>query len=133
VFNSHFVIPDLGPIGANGLANPNDFLHPVAAYEDKHFPNGGYQVINKYCGKVFCARLDYSPFDVVAWHGNYAPYKYDLRKFCTMNTVSYDHAVSYTFTLYSTVMHCTLVIITTGSIDFHCVDMSHTGTWYSRL
>jgi homogentisate 1,2-dioxygenase len=88
VFGGHFVIPDLGPIGANGLANPRDFLTPVAAYEDRSV---AYTVINKFGGRLFSSRLNHSPFDVVAWHGNYAPYKYDLSKFNTMNSVSFDH------------------------------------------
>lgn len=88
VFSGHFVIPDLGPIGANGLANPRDFLTPVAAYEDIE---GEHVVINKFGGKLFQCTLGHSPFDVVAWHGNYAPYKYDLKLFCCMNSVTYDH------------------------------------------
>jgi len=99
VFNGHFIIPDLGPIGANGLANPNDFMFPEAWFEDVEFPNGGYSYYDKYAGQLFCAPMDYSPFDVVAWHGNYAPFKYDLRKFNTMNTVSYDHADPSIFTV----------------------------------
>jgi homogentisate 1,2-dioxygenase len=105
VFNGHFSIPDLGPIGANGLANPNDFLVPEAFYENLDFPDGGYSIYNKFCGKVFCATQNYSPFNCVAWHGNYAPYKYDLRKFCTMNTVSYDHAVRYQYLPHTSTRH----------------------------
>mmetsp|Transcript_17303 Transcript_17303/g.18044 ORF Transcript_17303/g.18044 Transcript_17303/m.18044 type:complete len:436 (+) Transcript_17303:145-1452(+) len=88
VFSGHFVIPDLGPIGANGLANPRDFLTPVAAYEDL---DTEHILINKFGGKLFQSTLNHSPFDVVAWHGNYAPYKYDLKLFCCMNSVTYDH------------------------------------------
>lgn len=88
VYNRHFILPDLGPIGANGLANPQDFEHPVAAYEDRECE---YTVVNKFGGRVFSARMAFSPFNVVAWHGNYVPYKYDLSKFCTMNSVSFDH------------------------------------------
>lgn len=90
VFSGHFVIPDLGPIGANGLANPRDFLTPVAAYEDLET---AHTVVNKFGGKLFQSLLNHSPFDVVAWHGNYAPYKYDLKLFCCMNSVTYDHPV----------------------------------------
>lgn len=93
VFNGHFILPDLGPIGANGLANPNDFLTPVAWFEDTNYPDFSYKLVNKFGGKFFEAAMDHSPFDVVGWHGNYAPYKYDLRKFCCMNTVTYDHPV----------------------------------------
>jgi homogentisate 1,2-dioxygenase len=91
IFKGHFELPNLGPIGANGLANPRDFLHPVASYEDVDCPDRDYQVINKFCGELFSSTTDHSPFDVVAWHGNYAPYKYDLRNFNTMNSVSFDH------------------------------------------
>ncbi|CAI5723360.1 unnamed protein product [Hyaloperonospora brassicae] len=88
VYNRHFILPDLGPIGANGLANPRDFEHPSAAYEDRDCE---YMVINKFGGQLFSARMTHSPFNVVAWHGNYVPYKYNLDKFCTMNSVSFDH------------------------------------------
>lgn len=72
IYNGHFALPDLGPIGANGLANPRDFLTPVAAYEDREVD---YVVVNKFGGALFSALMSHSPFDVVAWHGNYAPYK----------------------------------------------------------
>ncbi|RYY36632.1 homogentisate 1,2-dioxygenase [archaeon] len=88
VFGGHFQLPDLGPIGANGLANARDFLFPVAAYEDVDVD---FVVYNKYGGKLFKSVVHHSPFNVVAWHGTYAPYKYDLEKFNTMNSVSYDH------------------------------------------
>lgn len=92
VFGQHFILPDLGPIGANGLANPRDFLTPVAWYEDRTVDN--YEIISKYQGKLFVCEQDHSPFDVVAWHGNYVPYKYDLANFMVINTVSFDHCVS---------------------------------------
>lgn len=79
-------------LGANGLANPRDFLTPKACYEDAN--NEEWQIVTKFLGKLFVARQTHSPFDVVAWHGNYAPYKYDLAKFCVINSVSYDHIVS---------------------------------------
>ncbi|KAJ7400385.1 homogentisate 1,2-dioxygenase [Pitangus sulphuratus] len=91
VYGAHFELPDLGPIGANGLANPRDFLVPVAWYEDRQVP-GGYTVISKYQGKLFAAQQDFSPFNVVAWHGNYTPYKYHLEKFMVINAVAFDHA-----------------------------------------
>jgi homogentisate 1,2-dioxygenase len=90
VYNRHFILPDLGPIGSNGLANPRDFEHPSAWYEDR---DCNYTMVNKFGGKLFTATMKYSPFNVVAWHGNYVPYKYNLDKFCTMNSVSYDHPV----------------------------------------
>jgi len=88
VFGGHFELPDLGPIGANGLANSRDFKTPVAWYEDLE---GEYTIVNKYCGTLFTASQGHSPFDVVGWHGNYAPYKYNLDDFCCMNSVTFDH------------------------------------------
>lgn len=96
VFDNHFVLPNLGPIGANGLANPRDFLTPTAWFEDVDVP---YMVISKYQGKLFSSEQDHSPFDVVAWHGNYAPYKYNLSDFMTFNSVSFDHADPSIFTV----------------------------------
>ena len=78
----------LGPIGANGLANPRDFLAPAAAYEDRE---GEFQIMAKFLGRLWAAAIDHSPLDVVAWHGNYAPYKYDLARFNCINTVRFDH------------------------------------------
>ncbi|KAH6919871.1 hypothetical protein HPB50_029141 [Hyalomma asiaticum] len=92
VFDNHFVLPNLGPIGANGLANPRDFKTPTAWYEDRDVND--FTIISKYQGHLFQASQNHSPFDVVAWHGNYVPYKYDLAKFNTINTVSFDHSVS---------------------------------------
>lgn len=83
-----FRLPELGPLGANGLAAARDFLTPVAAYEDRDAP---YELIQKFGGKLWTTTLPHSPFDVVAWHGNLAPCKYDLRRFNTMGTVSFDH------------------------------------------
>lgn len=77
--------------GANGLANPRDFLAPTAWFEDREVH--GYTVAAKYQGHVFEAKQGHSPFDVVAWHGNYVPYKYDLAKFMVINAVAFDHAV----------------------------------------
>jgi homogentisate 1,2-dioxygenase len=81
-------LPDLGPIGANGLANPRDFLTPHAAFEDI---SGEFQVISKFGGRLWESIHDHSPLNVVAWHGNYAPYKYDLNHFNCINSVSFDH------------------------------------------
>jgi homogentisate 1,2-dioxygenase len=91
-----FRLPPLGPIGANGLANPRDFLSPCARYEDKQ---GNYQLVVKFQGGLWTAELDHSPLDVVGWHGNYAPYKYDLSKFQVVNTVSFDHCDPSIFTV----------------------------------
>uniref|UniRef100_A0AAX7UW05 Homogentisate 1,2-dioxygenase n=1 Tax=Astatotilapia calliptera TaxID=8154 RepID=A0AAX7UW05_ASTCA len=98
VYGAHFELPDLGPIGANGLANPRDFLCPVAWYEDRKVPTG-YTVINKYQGKLFACQQDFSPFNVVAWHGNYTPYKYNLKNFMVINCVAFDHADPSIFTV----------------------------------
>jgi len=87
-YGALFKLPDLGVIGSNGLANPRDFLTPVAAYEDRE---GDFDLIAKFNGRLWCAKIDHSPFDVVAWHGNYAPYKYDLRHFNAIGSISYDH------------------------------------------
>jgi homogentisate 1,2-dioxygenase len=81
-------LPDLGPIGANGLANPRDFLTPHAAFEDVA---GEFQVISKFGGRLWESIHDHSPLNVVAWHGNYAPYKYDMSRFNCINSVSFDH------------------------------------------
>ncbi|MEU0660808.1 MULTISPECIES: homogentisate 1,2-dioxygenase [Streptomyces] len=91
-----FQLPDLGPIGANGLANPRDFRAPVAAYEDVE---GEVEVVNKFCGNLWTATYDHSPLDVVAWHGNHVPYVYDLRTFNVIGTISYDHPDPSIFTV----------------------------------
>ncbi|MGH8287861.1 MAG: homogentisate 1,2-dioxygenase [Steroidobacteraceae bacterium] len=87
-FGAPMRLPDLGPIGSNGLANPRDFQTPVAWYEDRE---GEMELVAKFCGELWSAPLDHSPLDVVAWHGNNAPCKYDLRRFNTIGSVSYDH------------------------------------------
>ncbi len=87
-YGALFRLPDRGPIGANGLANPRDFLTPVASYEDRE---GDFELVAKFMGNLWSAEIGHSPLDVVAWHGNYAPYKYDLRRFNAVGSVSYDH------------------------------------------
>jgi len=87
-FGAPFRLPDLGPIGSNGLANPRDFLTPVAWYEDRE---GDFELLEKFAGQLWAAPIGHSPLDVVAWHGNHVPYKYDLRRFNTIGSVSYDH------------------------------------------
>ncbi|MBS0315940.1 MAG: homogentisate 1,2-dioxygenase [Proteobacteria bacterium] len=87
-YGAHFKLPDLGVIGSNGLANPRDFLTPVAAYEDRE---GDFELLAKFQGKFWSARIDHSPLDVVAWHGSDAPYKYDLRRFNVTGFISHDH------------------------------------------
>ena len=87
-FGAMLKLPDLGPIGSNGLANPRDFHAPVAAYEDR---TGEFELIAKFQGGLWRADIGHSPLDVVAWHGNYTPSKYDLRRFNTIGSISYDH------------------------------------------
>ncbi|MGH8800108.1 MAG: homogentisate 1,2-dioxygenase [Casimicrobiaceae bacterium] len=87
-FGAPFRLPDLGPIGSNGLANPRDFLTPAAWYEERE---GKFELIAKFMGNLWAAAIDHSPLDVVAWHGNYAPYKYDLRRFNAIGSTSFDH------------------------------------------
>src|SRR5688572_33333507 len=91
-----FRLPELGPIGSNGLANPRDFLTPAAAYEDR---DGKCELVQKYLGALWVTELDHSPLDVVAWHGNLAPCKYDLRRFNTIGTISFDHPDPSIFTV----------------------------------
>ncbi len=95
-YGAPFRLPDLGPIGANGLANPRDFLTPEAAFEIVERPT---RMIQMFLGRLWETTLDHSPLDVVAWHGNYAPYKYDLARFNTINTVSFDHPDPSIFTV----------------------------------
>ena len=95
-YGAPFRLPELGPIGSNGLANPRDFLAPVAAFEDLDRPT---KLIQKFQGGLWATTIDHSPFDIVAWHGNYAPYKYDLARFNTINTVSFDHPDPSIFTV----------------------------------
>jgi homogentisate 1,2-dioxygenase len=95
-YGAPFVLPELGPLGANALAQPRDFLTPVAAYEDR---DGTVEVIQKFGGHLWRTEYAHSPLDVVAWHGNYAPYKYDLANFMVINTVSFDHPDPSIFTV----------------------------------
>ncbi|MBV8687267.1 MAG: homogentisate 1,2-dioxygenase [Alphaproteobacteria bacterium] len=95
-YGALFRLPELGPIGSNGLANPRDFLTPVAAFEDEE---GEVELVQKYLGRLWTTRLDHSPLDVVAWHGNLAPWKYDLDRFNAMGTVSFDHPDPSIFTV----------------------------------
>ena len=87
-FGALLRLPDLGPIGSNGSAIPRDFLTPNAAYEDLE---GAFEFVTKFQGHLWRADIGHSPLDVVAWHGNYAPYKYDLRRFNAIGSISYDH------------------------------------------
>jgi len=95
-YGALFRLPELGPIGSNGLANPRDFLTPVATYEDV---DGEVELVQKYLGRLWTTTLDHSPLDVVAWHGNLAPWKYDLADFNTIGTISFDHPDPSIFTV----------------------------------
>ncbi|KAL2062750.1 hypothetical protein VTL71DRAFT_5822 [Oculimacula yallundae] len=89
IWGSTWELPDLGPIGGHGLANPRDFLFPVACIDDDlHVP---FKIVYKVNGKYEAITQDHSPYDVVAWHGSAVPYKYDLTKFVSQNTTSIDH------------------------------------------
>nr|WP_299858091.1 homogentisate 1,2-dioxygenase [Sphingomonas bacterium] len=91
-----FRLPDLGPIGSNGLANPRDFETPVASHEDVE---GDYELVQKFLGTLWTTQLGRSPLDVVAWHGNYAPWRYDLARFNTIGSISFDHPDPSIFTV----------------------------------
>jgi homogentisate 1,2-dioxygenase len=91
-----FRLPELGPIGSNGLANARDFETPEAAFEDE---DGDHQVIQKYMGSLWKTTLDHSPLDVVAWHGNLVPWRYELARFNTIGSISFDHPDPSIFTV----------------------------------
>ncbi len=95
-FGAPLRLPELGPIGSNGLANARDFLAPNAAYENI---DGKFKLIGKFQGALWQAPIDHSPLDVVAWHGNHVPYKYDLARFNTIGSISYDHPDPSIFTV----------------------------------
>ncbi len=110
-FGAPFRLPDLGPIGANGLANARDFETPVAWFEDRNAP---FELVQKFQGALWATSLDHSPFDVVAWHGNLAPCRYDLTRFNTINTVSFDHPDPSIFTVLTSPSE----VVGTANIDF---------------
>jgi homogentisate 1,2-dioxygenase len=95
-YGAGFTLPERGPIGANGLANERDFLAPTAAYEDVRRT---VQVVEKFGGNLWAADYDHSPLDVVGWHGDYTPYKYDLANFMVIGTISFDHPDPSIFTV----------------------------------
>jgi homogentisate 1,2-dioxygenase len=110
-YGQPFRLPDLGPIGANGLANPRDFLTPVAAFDDSEEE---CEVVSKFLGKLWFSRYSHSPLNVVAWHGNYAPYIYDMARFNCINTVSFDHPDPSIFTVLTAPSH----LHGTANVDF---------------
>lgn len=95
-YGSLFTLPDLGPIGANGLANPRHFFSPTANFYDEE---ESFELVHKFGGQLWRQSLSHNPLDVVAWHGNLTPYKYDLTKFNVINTVSFDHPDPSIFTV----------------------------------
>ncbi len=95
-YGAHLILPDRGPAGSNGFANERDFQVPVAAYEDE---DGEFKLVCKFNGGMFSCDIDHSPLDVVAWVGTCYPYKYNLSRFNTINTVSYDHPDPSIFTV----------------------------------
>lgn len=95
-YGAHFRLPELGPIGSNGLANARDFKSPVAAFERS---SGSYEIIKKYGGSLWSTQMPHSPFNVVAWHGNLAPFKYDTANFMTIGSISFDHPDPSIFTV----------------------------------
>jgi homogentisate 1,2-dioxygenase len=112
-YGGKFTLPERGPIGANCLANPRDFLTPVAAYEDKDEP---CELTVKWGGSFWKTTLQHSPLDVVAWHGNYAPYKYDLRRFSPVGPLLFDHADPSIFTVLTSPSE----MPGTANVDFVC-------------
>ncbi|MDN3920784.1 homogentisate 1,2-dioxygenase [Roseateles violae] len=95
-YGAAFRLPELGPIGSNGLANPRDFQAPVAAFEAT---SGDYEIVKKFGGRLWRATQRHTPFNVVAWHGNLAPYKYDTAHFMTIGSISFDHPDPSIFTV----------------------------------
>lgn len=118
--------------GANGLANPRDFQTPVACYEDREID---YEIVCKYHGNLFVAKQPHSPFDVVAWHGNYVPFKYDLGKFMVVNAVSFDHCVSLfpeiMRALDNSIHRVRCLFPSPGPLDLHRADVSVGQGWHS--
>ena len=110
-YGPHFRLPELGPIGANGLANPRDFLAPVAAFEDRDVP---VECFIKFGGALWATTIDHSPFDVVAWHGTFVPLKYDLARFMAVNAVVFDHPDPSIFT----VLHAPSGLPGVANVDF---------------
>ena len=95
-YGQKFDLPGRGPIGANCLANPRDFKCPVAAFEDREVPS---RVVIKWCGQFHESHIGHSPLDVVAWHGNYCAYKYDLRTYSPVGAILFDHPDPSIFTV----------------------------------
>lgn len=97
LYQGHFQLPELGPIGSNCLANSRDFQAPTAVFEED--TTNEWYILAKFSGHLFSAKQNHTPFDIVAWHGNYYPYKYDLGRFNTIGTISFDHPDPSIFTV----------------------------------
>lgn len=96
LYQGHYELPELGPIGSNCLANARDFQAPVASFDEEETE---YKLYSKFNNTLFSAKQNHTPFDVVAWHGNYYPYKYDLGRFNTIGSISFDHPDPSIFTV----------------------------------
>ena len=99
LYQGHFRLPELGPIGSNGLANVRDFQAPKASFTKDASGENTYTILSKFAGRLFAATQKHTPFDIVAWHGTYYPYKYDLARFNTLGSISYDHPDPSIFTV----------------------------------
>ena len=114
-YGAAFRLPELGPIGSQGLAQARDFMAPVAAFEE----TGKCEVVAKFMGGLWASAFEHSPLDVVAWHGDYVPYKYELARFMAINTVSFDHPDPSIFTVLTSpsgqagVANCDFVVFPT--------------------
>ena len=97
LYQGHFHLPELGPIGSNCLANSRDFQAPIAYFDED--TKNEYTLLSKFAGRLFAAKQNHTPFDIVAWHGNYYPYKYDLGRFNTIGSISFDHPDPSIFTV----------------------------------
>ena len=99
-YGAPFELPNLGPIGANCLAYPRDFLYPTAQVPDESLIDQESELFTRWGGRLYHhSMIPHSPLDVIAWHGNYAPYKYDLKRFCTIGSISFDHPDPSIFTV----------------------------------
>lgn len=103
LYQGHFQLPELGPIGSNCLANARDFQAPLASFDQD--TSSTWTIHTKFGGSHFTASQSHTPFDIVAWHGNYYPYKYDLGRFNTIGSISYDHPDPSIFTVLSAPSH----------------------------
>ncbi|RKU44811.1 hypothetical protein DL546_000964 [Coniochaeta pulveracea] len=104
LYEGHFQLPELGPIGSNGLANARDFQIPVASFSEDHGATAGegksnYTITCKFANSLHQTVQTHTPFDVVAWHGTYYPFKYDLHRFNTIGSISFDHPDPSIFTV----------------------------------